>query len=199
MNNLLASAFFSLFLILGTFGNIFLFDAILSNYTNDLKEKRKAITKAYLIAYLIWLPIFLLGEYFLYIFGVSEQSFAIAGSIFLSLVSFEILSKDSPSYAKIGDEGKIENVIVSPMAVPLITGPGVITTTIIFRSMINDIISLFLVSSLAFFLSFLTVYILIGLLNRINRKYFIVLNRVFGLILLSIAVEILISAVKSIT
>jgi len=198
MNNLLTSAFFSLFLILGTFGNIFLFDAILSNYTSDLGEKRMAIKKSYLIAYLIWLPIFLLGEYFLYIFGVSKESFAIAGSIFLSLISFEIISKDSPSYTKINDEGKIENVIVSPMAVPLITGPGVITTTIIFRSMITDIIPLFLVFSLAFFLSFLTIYILIGILNKINRKYFVVLNRVFGLILLSIAVKILISAIKSI-
>jgi len=198
MNELLTSAFFSLFLILGTFGNIFLFDAILSNYTNDLKKKREAIGKAYLIAYLIWIPIFLLGDYFLYIFGISKQSFAIAGSIFLSLISFEIISRDAPSYAKIGDEGKLESVIVSPMAVPLITGPGVITTTIIFRSMISNIISLFLVFSLAFLLSFLTIYILIGLLNRISRKYFIILNRIFGLILLSIAIEILISAIKSI-
>jgi len=198
MDELLIRAFFSLFLILGTFGNIFLFDAILSNYTNDLKTKRKTIGKAYLIAYLIWIPVFLLGDYFLYIFGISKYSFAIAGSIFLSLISFEIISKDIPSYTKIIDEGKLESIIVSPMAVPLITGPGVITTTIIYRSMISDTVPLFFVFSLAFLLSFLTIYIFIGLLNRINKKYFVILNRIFGLILLAIAIEILISAIKSI-
>jgi len=198
MNESLIGAFFSLFIILGTFGNIFLFDTILSNYTNDVKEKRRAVKKAYLIAYLIWLPIFILGEGFLYIFGINKESFAIAGSIFLSLISFEIISKDTPSYVKVGDEGKIESVIASPMAVPLITGPGVITTTIIFKSIISNVIYLFLAFSLAFLLSFLVVYIFIGLLSKISRKYFVVLNRLFGLILLSIAIEILISAIKSI-
>jgi len=198
MNESLIGAFFSLFIILGTFGNIFLFDAILSNYTNDIKEKRRAVRKAYLIAYLVWLPIFVLGESFLYIFGVNKESFAIAGSIFLSLISFEIISKDTPSYVKVGDEGKIESVIASPMAVPLITGPGVITTTIIFKSIINNTLHLFLTFSLAFLLSFLIVYIFMGLLSKISRKYFVVLNRLFGLILLSIAIEILISAIKSI-
>jgi len=198
MNESLIGAFFSLFIILGTFGNIFLFDTILSNYTNDIREKRRAIKKAYLIAYLIWLPIFVLGEGFLYIFGINKESFAIAGSIFLSLISFEIISRDTPSYVKVGDEGKVESVIASPMAIPLITGPGVITTTIIFRSIVDNHFYLFLTFSLAFLLSFFVVYTFIGLLNKISRRYFVVLNRLFGLILLSIAVEILISAIKSI-
>jgi len=198
MDPVILRAFFSLFLILGTFGNVFLFDAILSNYTNDLKKKKEAIRKAYQIAYFVWIPIFVFGEYFLYIFGVTKESFAIAGSIFLALISFEIISRDLPSYAKVDGGEKIESVIASPMAIPLITGPGVITTTIIFRSMVENALILFLFSSLAYFLSFLFIYFSIGIIDKINRKYFIILNRIFGLILLSISVEILINSIKSI-
>lgn len=197
MNILYFRAFFSLFLILGTFGNIFLFNSLLENYTRSINKKREAIRKAYIIAYLIWIPIFFLGKHFLYIFGITEKSFAIAGSLFLSLIAFEIISRDTPSFTKIYDnKEKLENIIVTPMATPLITGPGVITTTIIFRSLLDDIFTLFLIFTLAFILSFFIVIISIGLLEKIDKKYFIVLNKIFGLILLAIAIEILLNSIK---
>ncbi|MEM4511653.1 MAG: MarC family protein [Nanopusillaceae archaeon] len=190
-------AFFSLFLILGTFGNIFLFNSLLENYTKSINRKKEAIKKAYLIAYLIWLPIFFLGKNFLYFFGITEKSFAIAGSIFLSLIAFEIISKDIPSFTKISNnKEKLEEIIVTPMATPLLTGPGVITTTIIFRSIIKETILLFFIFTLSFIFSFLIVFLSIGILEKIDKKYFIVLNRIFGLILLAIAIEILFSTIK---
>ncbi|MEM4588078.1 MAG: MarC family protein [Nanopusillaceae archaeon] len=190
-------AFFSLFLILGTFGNIFLFNSLLENYTKSINRKKEAIKKAYLIAYLIWLPIFFLGKNFLYFFGITEKSFAIAGSIFLSLIAFEIISKDIPSFTKISNnKEKLEEIIVTPMATPLLTGPGVITTTIIFRSIIKETILLFFIFTLSFIFSFLIVFLSIGILEKIDKKYFMVLNRIFGLILLAIAIEILFSTIK---
>ncbi|MEM0379406.1 MAG: MarC family protein [Nanopusillaceae archaeon] len=190
-------AFFSLFLILGTFGNIFLFNSLLENYTKSINIKKEAIKKAYIIAYLIWIPIFFLGKNFLYFFGITEKSFAIAGSIFLSLIAFEIISRDSPSFTKFSDnKEKLEEIVVTPMATPLLTGPGVITTTIIFRSMLNEFLLLFLVFTLAFILSFLVVFFSVGILEKINKKYFMVLNRIFGLILLAMAIEILLYNIK---
>ncbi|MEM4841561.1 MAG: MarC family protein [Nanopusillaceae archaeon] len=190
-------AFFSLFLILGTFGNIFLFNSLLENYTKSINRKKEAIKKAYLIAYLIWLPIFFLGKNFLYFFGITEKSFAIAGSIFLSLIAFEIISKDIPSFTKISNnKEKLEEIIVTPMATPLLTGPGVITTTIIFRSIVKETILLFFIFTLSFIFSFLIVFLSIGILEKIDKKYFMVLNRIFGLILLAIAIEILFSTIK---
>ncbi|MEM4772863.1 MAG: MarC family protein, partial [Nanoarchaeales archaeon] len=134
---------------------------------------------------------------FLYFFGITEKSFAIAGSIFLSLIAFEIISRDSPSFTKFSDnKEKLEEIVVTPMATPLLTGPGVITTTIIFRSMLNEFLLLFLVFTLAFILSFLVVFFSVGILEKINKKYFMVLNRIFGLILLAMAIEILLYNIK---
>lgn len=189
--------FISLLVILGTFGNPFIFNTIFDELKLDLKEKRRAIKKAYTIAYIFWLFIFISGPLILYLFGITTKSFAIAGSLFLSYIGFEILVKDIPASANVGKNNEnLEKLITSPIAIPLITGPGTITTTILYRALYPDVFLLFLTMSLSFLFSFLFIYIFIGLLDKINKKFLVVMGRLFGLIMIAISIEILLNALN---
>jgi len=200
----LIQAFISMLIILGPFANIFIFDSILDSFGIDEKEKKYAIKKAFLLAYAIWLPIFIFGNLILKAFSINLSSFRIAGGIFLFYIALEILTKDVPTYVRL--ENKYENlekILMTPMAVPLLTGPGVITTTLIYRSLINSIFSfdfilLFLIFSLAYLTAFLIIYNGTLLVDRLGKNFMIVLNRLMGLILLAISIEFIISGVLEI-
>ena len=200
----LIQAFISMLIILGPFANIFIFDSILDSFGIDKKEKKYAIKKAFLLAYAIWLPIFIFGNLILKAFSINLSSFRIAGGLFLFYIALEILTKDVPTYVRL--ENKYENlekILMTPMAVPLLTGPGVITTTLIYRSLINSIFSfdfilLFLIFSLAYLTAFLIIYNGTLLVDRLGKNFMIVLNRLMGLILLAISIEFIISGVLEI-
>ena len=87
------------------------------------------------------------------------------------------------------------------MAIPLLTGPGVITTTLLYKtktvSLLEDI-CLFVIFSIAFVLAFLVVYNGEKIIDRLGRTKIILLNRLMGLILLAIAVEFIVNGIKQI-
>ena len=92
-------ALISMFIILGPFGNIFIFESILNSLGVIDKNKRSlAIKKAFLIAYLTWIPIFIAGLYILKFFGITIESFKIAGGILLMLIALDILRDNTPKY-----------------------------------------------------------------------------------------------------
>lgn len=190
------SAFISMLIILGTFGNIFIFEGILNSLGVKDNEKKKAIRKAYLFAYLIWIPVYIFGLEFLKFFGISLPAFAIAGSILLFYIGMEILVKDIPASARLENNNKLEEVVITPMAVPLLTGPGVITTTLIYRSYNLDPFLLFIVFSLAFLVSFVIVYNGNRILSKVDKKVILVLNRISAIMLLAISVELFIHGLK---
>lgn len=196
-------ALISMFIILGPFGNIFIFESILNSLGVIDKNKRSlAIKKAFLIAYLTWIPIFIAGLYILKFFGITIESFKIAGGILLMLIALDILRDNTPKISNIKhQDSEIEKVIVTPMAIPLLTGPGVITTTLLYKtktvSLLEDI-CLFVIFSIAFVLAFLVVYNGEKIIDRLGRTKIILLNRLMGLILLAIAVEFIVNGIKQI-
>lgn len=142
--------------------------------------------KATLVSLLIMIAFLFLGESLLSLFGVDVQSFAVAGAIILFLLGLEMILevkifKDSPS-------GNNNSTIV-PLAFPLIAGAGTMTTIISLKA------------------KYLTSYILGGILINILIVYLVlrssdwiqkilgdnganILKKVFGIILLAIAIKL---------
>ncbi|MGC9133369.1 MAG: MarC family protein [Nanopusillaceae archaeon] len=187
----------TMFIILGTIPNIFVFESIFDSLELNINQKRYAINKSFLIAYIIWFIIFLFGKPFLEVIGINLIDFRIAGGIFLFYIAFEILAKDIPSHVNIKNHGEeLENIIATPLAVPLITGPGVITTTLIYVSESLNIFYLFITMSLAFLISYLIIYNSTFILEKFGKKNLIILNKLGGLILLAIATDIILTGIK---
>ncbi len=150
------------------------------------REGRIYAERATLIAAALMVVFLYLGQSILNLFGLDIGSFAVAGSIVMFIIAMEMilgitLIKDDP-------EAKGTGSIV-PIAFPLIAGAGTLTTILSLRAVFSetDILIGIVVNSIF-------VYIVLrgsGWLERkIGKSGFVILRKVFGVILLSIAVKI---------
>ena len=141
--------------------------------------------KATIIAGIIMILFLFLGERILNLIGIDINSFALAGAFVIFLLALEMILNIELFKS---DEGDTSGSIV-PIAFPLIAGSGTLTTLISLRSTysINDII-------IGVIVNLIFVYIVLkstGKLERLLGQGGInVLRRVFGIILLAIAIKL---------
>ena len=173
-----------------TFMILFAVIDIVGNVPVIIKLKDKAgeikSLRASVVALVIMLVFLFAGEWLLGILGVNIKAFAVAGSLILFALAAEMifgveLFKDDPSSFKV--------VSVVPLAFPLIAGAGTMTTLISLRvdyAAINI--------SIAVFLNIIIVFIVLKLTKRIEKLLgkggIAILQKVFGIILLAIAVKL---------
>jgi multiple antibiotic resistance protein len=128
-----------------------------------------------------------LGQSILRLFGLDVESFAVAGAIVMFIIAMEMilgitLIKDDPDAKGSGS--------VVPLAFPLIAGAGTLTTILSLRAVYEEVNIL-----IGILLNLIIVYIVLRssgwLEKKIGKSGFSVLRRVFGIILLSIAVKII--------
>ena len=155
----------------------------------DIKAKTGEVgaAKASLVAFIIFLIFFFAGEPLLGLFGVDISSFAIAGSIVILLLGLEMVlgielfKLDSPTGGT-----------VVPIAFPLIAGAGSITTLLSLKAEyapVNILIALIVNMILVFIVLKMT-----SLVERILGPAGVhILRKIFGIILLAIAVKLFIT------
>jgi len=150
------------------------------------REGRIYAEKATLISAGLMVAFLFLGQSILKLFGIDVASFAVAGSIVIFIVSIEMilgitLIKDDPDAKGSGS--------VVPLAFPLIAGAGTLTTILSLRAVYQEVNVL-----IGILLNLIFVYVVLrssSWLERvIGKSGFAVLRRVFGVILLAIAVKI---------
>jgi len=150
------------------------------------REGRIYAEKATFIAAVLMIGFLFLGQSILKLFGLDVGSFAVAGAIVMFIIAMEMilgidLIKDDP-------EAKGTGSIV-PLAFPLIAGAGTLTTILSLRAVYQQTNIL-----IGIVLNLIFVYIVLrssGWLERkIGKSGFVVLRKVFGVILLAIAVKI---------
>jgi multiple antibiotic resistance protein len=158
----------------------------LKETSGDISELR-----ASLVSLGIMIGFFLLGESILKLFGVTIQSFAVAGALIIFAMALEMilgvkLFKDSVS-------GKTASVV--PLAFPLIAGAGTMTSLVSLKAEFHDINII-----LAIFINILIVYLVLKSTNKIERLLgetgIAIMKKVFGIILLAIAVKLFTSNMK---
>ncbi|MGD0330785.1 MAG: MarC family protein [Nitrososphaeria archaeon] len=121
----LAKAAIVLFIIVDPLGNIPVFMGLTEKMTE--LQRRKVFDVATLVGFILLLVFAFTGQEIFLIFGISIYSFEIAGGILLLIISIRILfsggfHENLESPASVG---------AVPIAIPLLVGPGAITTTIL--------------------------------------------------------------------
>ncbi len=154
----------------------------------DIKKKAGDIhaEKASLVAFGIMLAFLFLGEGVINFLGIDVNSFAVAGSIVMFFMALEMilgitLFKQSPQSMK--------TATIVPVAFPLIAGAGSMTSIISLRAEFAAVNI-----ALAIFINMALVYFVLRMTGRIERLLgeggIAVLQKVFGIILLAIAVKL---------
>lgn len=160
------------------------------------KDKRRtAVVCAFSVAMVLTIAL-VAGEPALQFFGIGLPAFRVAGGILVLLMGISMLhvrddrARHTPeerdeSYDK-------ENVAVVPLAIPLLSGPGAISTTIVYGHMGHSWSHYLLVGSVILSVSTIVLMILLAapkIAEIMGNTGMNVVTRVMGLILASIAVE----------
>lgn len=137
----------------------------------------------------------LTGTIILRFFGISLDAFRVAGGILLAGIGYKMMN-DSPAEAQDSGGSVLPNMIslaVIPIGIPLTTGPGVITTVIVFSQGIFDSVGIFIELLLAIlvvtgvdYLAFRYSHRLLKIMGNTGMNVF---TKVFGLIVLAIGVQ----------
>lgn len=154
----------------------------------DLRKREGHIQseKATLVAGIIMIAFLYLGKSILALFGLDVESFAIAGALIMFLLGMEMVL--GIELFKPDASGSTSSSIV-PLAFPLIAGAGTMTTLVSLRaeySQANVLVGVVL--------NLLFVYIVLKTSGWLEKKLgaagFNILRKVFGIILLAIAIKL---------
>ncbi len=160
----------------------------------DLRKKAGHIQsgKASIIAGIIMIIFLFLGESILTLIGIDVHSFAVAGAFILFFIALEMILGIT-LYKQ--EEGTAMNASIFPLAFPLIAGPGSLTTLLSLKSEFHteNII-------IAVVINVLVIFLVLKTSSRIERLIgqngIDIIRKVFGVVLLAIAVKLFTSNIK---
>jgi multiple antibiotic resistance protein len=195
----LIAAFTTLFIIIDPMGLAPIFLALTSGMT---KAQRRAIAiRSCLIGGALMLAFLFLGEALLGFIGISMPAFRIAGGVLLFLTALEMLfqkrqarREDNATEVETHDDPS-----VFPLAMPLIVGPGAITTIILLAGQANGAADLAAVAAVMFTVlaSVFVAFLLAPYLERLLGKTGInILTRLLGMLLAALAVQFILDGVS---
>ena len=185
----LARAAIALFIIVDPFGNIPIFVGLTEGIPDA--QKKKVYDTAVLVGTALLLVFAFAGQGILSLFGLSIYSFEIAGGILLLIISIRILISGSMHDEKAESP---ESLGAVPIAIPLLVGPGAITTTIVdFNEygVVVAILAVLIVLSLTWvILRFIT-----NIYKFLGKTGSLVIARVMALLIAAIAVQYILNGI----
>ena len=185
-------AFTSFFTLINPLGTMPIFMTMTSELT--VKERNRTARKAVIIAFFTILFFAFTGQIFFGFFNISVNSFRIVGGVIFFLMGMDMLNARLAKM-KVPDENVktyVDDISVTPLAIPMICGPGAITNAIVLMEDASTydkkavlIGMIFLIMVITFIILF-SASKLIRILGDTGNK---VLMRLMGLIVMVIAVE----------
>jgi len=192
MNADLISAFVLLFLVLDPLGNLPVVGSLLKQV--DSKRRARVVARECLIAYLILLAFMFGGRQFLDVMHLSEISLSIAGGVILLMIAINMVFKTTESV--FGESLDHEPFIV-PLAIPLIAGPSALATVMLMVSREPAKLGVWVAAMTAAMLVSATLLILGEKIEKLlGKRAMEAIERLMGLILTAIAVEMLLGGIK---
>ena len=197
------TVFIGFFAMLNPIGNVPVFLGMVQDF-DDATQKRVA-RRAVLVAFSIIFVFCIFGHIIFRAFGITLPAFQIAGGIIVFVIGFQMLHArenhihtqspiEKEEMAKAADD-----LAISPLGLPLLAGPGTISTAMNFvgaeKSITNGILVVFIFGIICGITYLLFIFgrsaakkVKPGLLN--------VVSRIMGLILAVIAVQMLINGIE---
>ncbi|MCA3020375.1 MAG: MarC family protein [Rhodocyclaceae bacterium] len=192
MNADLISAFVLLFLVLDPLGNLPVVASLLKQV--DSTRRARVVARECLIAYLILLAFMFGGRQFLDVMHLSEISLSIAGGVILFMIAINMVFKKADGV--FGESLDHEPFIV-PLAIPLIAGPSALATVMLMVSREPAKLGVWVAAMTAAVVVSATLLILGEKIEKLlGQRAMEAIERLMGLILTAIAVEMLLGGIK---
>lgn len=178
---LVASLTVSLFLILDPFASLPMFIGI----TKGLDERTVGMyaNKAILVAAILLYVFVFVGEGLMGLFGVTMESFRVAGGVIFLMMAIELVF--GLSLSKASDEGGAKWAVI---ASPVLTGPGVIATAILFSTQ-HGVVPVLVAGSVALFLTWLILRMSTRIMRAVGEQAIGIITKIIGLFIAAMGVE----------
>lgn len=198
-------SFSSLFAVIDPLGAIPFYSGLTSHM--DHKQKRRTLLRALAVAFGILVVFVLAGHQVLEVFGITIDAFRIAGGIIFFGIGLDML-QSKPRRWRTGirrayaadqeesdDDEDADDPSITPLGIPLIAGPGSITTVMILVPQAPTDFGPGLLIAAVFGILVLTGVILMGadvVLKKLGRTGLKIIEKLMGLLVTVIAVQLVI-------
>lgn len=125
------TVFLGYFAIMNPIANTAVFVGLTSNETKE--ERNRIALRALLISFCIVVSFAILGKTIFHLFGLTMPALRITGGILVFQVGYHMLQGHSSSLQKSKEESDVD-ISISPLATPILAGPGTIATTMNFAA-----------------------------------------------------------------
>ncbi|MEN8816453.1 MAG: MarC family protein [Nonlabens sp.] len=200
MNDVLTfalSVFTGFFAIMNPISNMPIFLTLTEGA--DKETKQRINLKAVIVAFIIVSVFVLLGNYIFDLFGITIPAFKITGGILIFFVGFQMLQSKKSNIKRLKTVNYDENIAISPLAIPILAGPGTIVTATNFVANTTSYINIAVIL-IVFALMCLLNYIAFSLSDVIAKKIgdnvISVIGKLMGLIIAIIGTSMVISGLK---
>lgn len=193
--DILISALVSFFVIIDPFGSAAVFTSVSKGM--DEQTRRRVAFKAVSIAVCLVIIFSMIGEALLSYMGVSISSFRVAGGILLFVTAFRmIMGYHDPD--SLDSETTVykerENIAVFPMAIPILAGPGVMTTGLVFTTAAQNAMDYVYIFGAIIVIELIALVSLLGA-NKITRFFGetgnSIIARIMGILLAAMSIQLI--------
>jgi len=170
----------ALFIITDSPGNLPFFIGLTENETKE--DRRRIFALAILTGFFMLIFFIFAGTLILDLFNVTLNDFKIAGGILLLYIAIELMLK-----GKIVTEHK-EDIGVVPLGIPLLVGPGAITTSLVLLKLYGYQVVLTAIL-VCFFLIFLVLYFAENIYGFLGKNGALIITKIAAILIAAIAVQ----------
>jgi len=200
------TVFMGMFAIMNPIANTPIFLSL--TQSNTAAERRNLAFHSVLYAFIIVGAFCISGHFIFKLFGITLPAFQITGGILLFFVGYSMIQGKKSAVHHFPDSADEEikqkhesgemNIAISPMAIPILAGPGTISTAMNFIGASTDITHILIVLIAFAALCILTFFLFVygqKLIGFLGRGVVGVITRIMGLILSVIATQMLIAGI----
>jgi len=193
--------FTSFFSLINPLGVMPVFMTMTANL--DVEHQRKTARKAIIAAFVTLLAFAFSGQLLFTFFGISVDSFRIVGGIIFFQMGSDMLQARLGKVKVREKEIKeyVSDISITPLAIPMICGPGCISNAIVLMEDATDIYQkgiLILTVSLVCLLTYFILYSSTSISKLLGETGNNIMMRLMGLIVMVIAVEFFLSGLRPI-
>ncbi|KVL33400.1 YchE family NAAT transporter [Burkholderia sp. MSMB1835] len=198
----LLKSFISLLALINPVGAVPFFLSLTAQQTDA--ERRRTIRIASVSVFCVMTVTALLGQQIIHFFGISVGSLEVGGGIIMLLMAINMLNAqigNTRSTPEERDEAELkDNIAVVPLAIPLLTGPGSISTVIVYAASAHhwyERAGLVAIGAALAFLCFVAMRLAEPIANWIGRTGINIATRLMGLMLSALAVEFIVNGLRA--
>ena len=190
------TVFIGFFAIMNPIANTQVFIGLVEGRNKE--DKKKVARTALITAFIIVVSFIILGKYIFELFGITIPAFKITGGILIFYVGFEMLMSKKSDIQSNNNSTEDNGIAISPLAIPIIAGPGTIVTAMNYVTDANYIHIGIVIAIFALMIALTYIAFSMGdrIVEKVGSNLISVIGKLMGLILAVIGTGMITEGIK---